>query len=262
MNPLNRSDRSNRRPVTNKAHIPSRNQRTNYPVNTRDDFKDESPDEISSLSTNRQQHQKEVDGVHHDHIDDDIEMETAQTMQAMETMDLKSVEDTSNTNTTTSSVEAVLNEETASSLNPEIAEFDPTSLGTAGMAGTEERGNSVQMSIQLQLFGTLQALNMQQQHVQNQIELALQPRYAELDRALATLRAHPTTDHASYYLIRQQQQAVEQQITASQWTVRQIAEQIQYTRDAYLRQVERVEVPQGTPSGGGEELNGANGQEE
>jgi len=106
------------------------------------------------------------------------------------------------------------------------------------------------MSIQMQLFETLQALNLQQQFIQHQIDWVLRPKYAELSQSLAQLRALPVTDHGMYYMLRQQQQTVEQQISANQECGRQIAEQIEYTRESYLRQVERTEMMQNAPSGG------------
>merc|ERR1719300_1974499 len=134
----------------------------------------------------------------------DESMATSDTLHSRESTEApQSVTDTTTSNTTTSSVEVeqsnLKSELNPSGLNPEIAEFDPTSLTvtSAGFDGSEEQGNvySVQMAIQMQLFETLQALELQQRCIQHQIDWVLKPKYSELALSLAQLRSLPHTDH-------------------------------------------------------------------
>merc|ERR1712242_110968 len=103
-----------------------------------------------------------------------------------------------------------------------------------------------------QLFETLQALELQQRSIQHQIDWVLKPKYSELAVSLAQLRHLPHTDHGAYYLLRQQQQGVEQQIAVNQRAIGQILEQIQFNRESYLRQVDRTNMMRdaGVPMGG------------
>jgi len=196
----------------------------------------------SSCSSPRDRMSKRSDSRNSQSVEEDAD--------AMESGESRDSTDLSNT--TASSVDATPSAEsrasshsvaesveaTPSSLDPEIAEFEPTALSASG--DSERAQKELQSAIQLQLFGELQALNLQKQHIQTQIDWVLKARFSELDRLLAQLRAQPNTDHTAYYLLRRQQQAVEQQIASNQWAVRQIAERIAYTRDAYARQAERV----------------------
>jgi len=125
-----------------------------------------------------------------------------------------------------------------SSLNPEVAEFNPSAFG-----GVESQ-STLQLTVQEQLFAQLQSINSQMQAIKYQTESVLAPRLQQLNNNLAVFQlrvaANPqllqfAPSQVEYFQLQQHQIMVTQQINSNQLTYNQLEHSLKYTQEMYQK---------------------------
>merc|ERR1712129_378513 len=123
----------------------------------------------------------------------------------------------------------------ASSLNPEIEEFNPMSGGNAA-----ENAATVALSVQEQLFAQLQQINIQMTNVKHQTDSILTPTFVQLSQSLQVFQANPALlqnmqNRFQFLQTQQQYQVIAAQIQQNQMTYAQLEQSLKYTQEMYQK---------------------------
>ena len=122
----------------------------------------------------------------------------------------------------------------ASSLNPEIAEFNPMN------GGASENAAAVQLTVQEQLFASLQNINVQMQSIKRQTESVLTPTLMQLQSSIAMFQQNPgllqnQMNYAQFFQTQQQYQTIAYQIQQNQLNYHQLEQSLKYTQEMYQK---------------------------
>ena len=128
----------------------------------------------------------------------------------------------------------------ASTLNPEIAEFNP-------IGGTSENAAVVQSTVQEQLFSQLQTINVQMQSIKHQTEAVLTPTLLQLQHSMNMFQSNPALlqnvqNYGQFMQTQQQYATIAYQIQQNQLNYAQLEQSLKYTQDLYQKNKDEQHV--------------------